>query len=235
MENLETLEAFGESVEHFKSIFRVEPGLIACDLHPGYLSAKWAAENALKSGSGVPVVQVQHHHAHIAALMAEHGLDGSQPVIGFSFDGTGYGTDGAIWGGEVLIADYRGFERAAHLAYTPLAGGDARSSALIARRWRSCGRRGEWNRHAAGGSQLKASAKCCCVNLKAASTVFRPAAWGGFDAVASLIGVRQSVTYEGQAAIEMESLAATDSPNALIVPIGLICWEMRRCALTLRH
>lgn len=215
MENLETLEAFGESVEHFKSIFRVEPGLIACDLHPGYLSAKWATENALKSGSGVPVVQVQHHHAHIAALMAEHGLDGSQPVIGFSFDGTGYGTDGAIWGGEVLIADYRGFERAAHLAYTPLAGGDAAVKRpyrqALAQLWAAGV---EWNPLLPPvAASIESERKVLLRQFESGFNCVSTSSMGRlFDAVASLIGVRQSVTYEGQAAIEMESLAATDSP-----------------------
>jgi hydrogenase maturation protein HypF len=121
MENLETLQAFERSVAHFQAIFRIAPECIACDAHPGYLSSRWAADHA----GDLPLVQVQHHHAHIAAVMAERGLDGREPVIGFSFDGTGYGTDGAIWGGEVLIADYRRYERVAHLRYTPLPGGDA--------------------------------------------------------------------------------------------------------------
>ena len=121
MENLETLHAFERAVGHFQDIFRVQPEIVACDQHPGYLSTRWAKDHA----GDRPVEPVQHHHAHIAAVMAEHGLDGSEPVIGFSFDGTGYGSDGAIWGGEVLLADYNSFERTAHLKYVPLPGGDA--------------------------------------------------------------------------------------------------------------
>ncbi|MFO7682849.1 MAG: carbamoyltransferase HypF, partial [Chloroflexota bacterium] len=123
MENLETLEAFETAVSHFQAIFRAQPERIVCDLHPGYLSTQWAEQQAKLRN--IPLTKVQHHHAHITAVMAEHRLDGSQPVIGFSFDGTGYGTDGAIWGGEVLLADYHGFERVAHLKYVPLVGGDA--------------------------------------------------------------------------------------------------------------
>ena len=104
-----------------KPSFAPRPERIVSDLHPRYLSSRWATEHA----DGLQHLRVQHHHAHIAAVMAEHGLDGRSPVIGFSFDGTGYGTDGAIWGGEVLLADYHGFRRLAHLAYVPLPGGDA--------------------------------------------------------------------------------------------------------------
>ena len=120
MENLETLLAFEAAVAHFQHIFRTKPQRIACDLHPRYLSSQWAHEHR----GDLPLIEVQHHHAHIAAVMAEHQLDGSQPVIGFSFDGTGYGSDGAVWGGEVLVADYHGFERPSFLQYVPLVGGD---------------------------------------------------------------------------------------------------------------
>ncbi|MEJ2752798.1 MAG: carbamoyltransferase HypF, partial [Chloroflexota bacterium] len=101
MENLETLHAFESAVRHYEHIFRVVPKLIACDMHPNYLSTRWALDQEPQE----PVIQVQHHHAHIAAVMAEHQLPGELPQIGFSFDGTGYGRDGAIWGGEHLIAE----------------------------------------------------------------------------------------------------------------------------------
>ena len=113
MENLETLEAYGRSVEHLCSLYHAQPEAVVCDLHPGYMTTDWAAKYA--QAHNIPLVRGQHHHAHIAGTMAEHELDGTQPVIGVCFDGTGFGTDGAIWGGEVLIADYDGFRRAAHL------------------------------------------------------------------------------------------------------------------------
>jgi hydrogenase maturation protein HypF len=122
MENLETLQSFEKSFEQMKALFRVEPEIIVCDKHPNYLSSNWARENAEKMGA--EIFEVQHHHAHIASVMAENGLQ-NEKVIGFAFDGTGFGNDGNIWGGEVLIADYKGFERTAHLDYFPLAGGDA--------------------------------------------------------------------------------------------------------------
>ena len=123
LENYETLKSFEDGIAHFERLFRIKPEIIAYDLHPNYLATRYALERAERDG--LKAIGVQHHHAHIAACMAENGLRGDRPVIGVAFDGTGYGTDGAIWGGEFLIADYRGFERAAHLDYVPLPGGDA--------------------------------------------------------------------------------------------------------------
>ncbi len=206
MENLETVEAFEEAVVHFQHVFRTWPERIACDMHPRYLSTQWALRQ-----EDVPIVQVQHHHAHIASVMAEHRLDGSKPVIGFSFDGTGYGPDGAVWGGEVLVADYRGFERVFHLKYVPLVGGDAavrHPYRLALAHLRAAGihwddqipsveacsdvERGVFER------QLEAD-----INSVATSSMGRL-----FDAVASIAGVRQSITYEAQAAIEFEAMAS---------------------------
>ncbi|WP_374686201.1 carbamoyltransferase HypF, partial [Promineifilum sp.] len=122
LENYETLVSFEQGVAHLERLFRVRPEAIAYDLHPDYLATRYALERAGREG--LPAVGVQHHHAHIAAGMAEHGLGQEAVVIGVAFDGTGYGDDGAIWGGEFLIAGYGGYERAAHLRYVPLPGGD---------------------------------------------------------------------------------------------------------------
>ena len=118
LENAESYGFFEEAIEHLQRILEIEPVAIAYDLHPGYFSTRWALAQ-----SGLPQIGVQHHHAHIASCMAENHLEGR--VIGIALDGTGYGTDGRIWGGEVLLADYSSFERAAHLAYVPLPGGEA--------------------------------------------------------------------------------------------------------------
>src|SRR5262249_42647999 len=118
LENFETLVFFEETLANLKKLFRVEPRAVAHDLHPQYLSTQFAQRLLLE-----PKIGVQHHHAHIASCMAENHLVGK--VIGVAFDGTGYGTDGKIWGGEFLVADYQGFERRAHLRYVPLPGGDA--------------------------------------------------------------------------------------------------------------
>lgn len=209
MENLETLAAFDAAVAHFCHIFRMTPVLIACDRHPGYLSANWAQQHA----QDVPVVAVQHHHAHIAAVMAENGHSGNRPVIGFSFDGTGYGDDGAIWGGEVLLADYRGFERMSHLKYVSLPGGDA----AVKRPYRTA----LAHLHAAGvnwDAALPPVQTCQAVEqgvlahqLETGLNCVLTSSFGRlFDAVAALAGVRQIVTYEAQAAIEMEAVAAAD-------------------------
>ena len=117
LKNLETLEFYDEAYSRFKKLFRMEPELAVCDLHPDYLSTKFAKE------LGIQVIEVQHHHAHVASCMAEYGLD--EKVIGVSFDGTGLGDDGNIWGGEFFICDLRDYERYTHFDYVPLPGGDA--------------------------------------------------------------------------------------------------------------
>lgn len=209
MENWETLVAFEAAVDHFRHIFRMTPTLIAYDRHPGYLSARWAQQYA----GDAAVVAVQHHHAHIASVMAENGHGGARPVIGFSFDGTGYGDDGAIWGGEVLLADYRGFERVSHLRYIPLPGGDA----AIKRPYRTA----LAHLRAAGvdwDTALPPVAACSVVEqgvlaqqLETGLNCVPTSSFGRlFDALAALAGVRQVVTYEAQAAIELEALAAPD-------------------------
>ena len=213
MENLETLTAFGEAVAHFQRLYRLAPERFVCDLHPGYLSTRWAREAA----GDRPVVAVQHHHAHIAAVMAENGLAGDRPVIGFSFDGTGYGTDGAIWGGEVLLADYRGFERPFHLAYVPLAGGDAavqRPYRMALAHLRAAGV--AWDPilpcvRAAPAAERRVLAQQLARNLNVVPT----SSMGRlFDAIAALAGVRAVVSYEAQAAIELESLVDLGAEGA---------------------
>ena len=204
MGNLETLEAFAAAADYFGRIFRIKPALIACDRHPAYLSRRWAEQQAM------PLVEVQHHHAHIAAVMAEHGLVGDRPVIGFSFDGTGYGDDGAIWGGELLLADYAGYERSAHLAYFPLAGGDA----AVQRPYRLA-LAYLWSAGLAWQDALPPVQACAEAErrvlrqqLEKNLNVIPTSSMGRlFDLVASLCGVRQTVNYEGQAAMELEALA----------------------------
>jgi len=217
MENLETLRAFERSVAHFQSIFRIEPEIVACDMHPGYLSSKWTRGEVGPGGRGSPVqspnskVEVQHHHAHIAAVMAEHGLDGRRPVIGFAFDGTGYGPDGAIWGGELLLADYKSFTRLAHLKYVPLPGGDA----AIRRPYRVALAH-LWAANVPWDEKLPPVAACPPTERgvirrqleRGLNTVPTSSMGRLFDAVAALAGVRQEITYEAQAAIEFEALAA---------------------------
>ena len=127
MDDLATLSAFDAAQRHLQELTSVDPEVLVADAHPLYRSTAWAHRNA----AGRPVRTVQHHHAHIAAVMAEHGLDGSQQVLGFAFDGTGYGSDAAVWGGEVLLANYKGYQRLAQLAYVPLAGGDISCAAPL--------------------------------------------------------------------------------------------------------
>ena len=209
MENLETLSAFEKSVAQMRRLFRIEPEIVVGDLHPNYLSTNWAWKNlATIAAQGAKFFKVQHHHAHIASVMAENKLQ-NEKVIGFAFDGTGYGTDGAIWGGEVLLADYVGFERAAHLKYVPLAGGDASIKKpyriALAHLWQAGVR---WNEN------LPCIAVCTKTEQKILLKQFEnkintiPTSSFGrlFDAVAAIAGVRQTVTYEAQAAIEFEAV-----------------------------
>jgi hydrogenase maturation protein HypF len=220
MQNYETLRSFEQGVEHFERLFRVKPVAIAHDLHPDYLSTRYAVSRAERES--LPTFSVQHHHAHIAACMAEHGLDGSRPVIGLACDGTGYGADGAIWGGEVLLADFAGYERPFHLAYFPLPGGDAAirrpARTALALLW-SIGL--GWEENLAPVRDFcEADRTTLQIQLgKKLNTPLTSSMGRLFDAAAALAGVRQAVNYEGQAAIEFEALADPDEAEAY--PFGL--------------
>jgi len=200
MENFETLEFFEETLANLKQMYRAEPRLIAHDLHPDYMTTRWAARQPLEQ------IAVQHHHAHIASCMAEHHV--RDRVIGVAFDGSGYGTDGQIWGGEFLICDYSGFERAAHLRYVPLAGGDRAAG-------EPCRMAAIYLRDAMGESYRK-------VDLPIWSAA-APGHWDLFDAVinrtrlmtsscgrlfdavSALAGLCQKNSYEGEAAMLLEA------------------------------
>jgi hydrogenase maturation protein HypF len=207
LENYETLQSFESGIEHFERLFRVIPEAIAYDLHPNYLATRYAKARAERQG--LPAIGIQHHHAHIAACMADNRLKGERPVIGVSFDGTGYGPDGAIWGGEFLLADYRGYQRFAHLEYTPLPGGDAatRKPARIALAQL-------WQAGLLWDEDLPAVKFLCGDDLTLLRSMLehqincpQTSSMGRlFDAVAALAGVRGEVNYEGQAAIEFEAL-----------------------------
>ncbi|MDQ0753383.1 hydrogenase maturation protein HypF [Streptomyces africanus] len=207
MGDLTTLEAARRAEAHMRCLTGVAPDVVAADRHPGYHSARWAARLA-----GHAPVLVQHHHAHIASAMAEHGLDGSAPVIGVAFDGTGYGDDGTVWGGEILLAGYSGFRRYAHLAPAPLPGGDAGVAnpcrLALARLW-AAGL--PWDAglpcvQACAADELELLQKqlergLACVTTSSMGRLF--------DAVSSLVGVCHRAGYEAQAALELEAAAAS--------------------------
>ncbi|MEV4946986.1 carbamoyltransferase HypF [Streptomyces sp. NPDC053755] len=206
MDDLATQLALASAERQLESVTGVRPGLLAADLHPGYRSTRWARRHA----AGRPVVPVQHHHAHVAAAMAEHGLDGTRPVIGVAFDGTGHGLDGAVWGGEFLIADYAGFTRFAHLAYAPLPGGDAavrRPYRMALAHLRAAG--------IAADPRLPCVRACPPQELpllerqlaRGLNCVPTSSMGRLFDAVSSLAGVCHHAGYEAQAAIELEAAA----------------------------
>jgi hydrogenase maturation protein HypF len=211
LENYETLVFYRETLDRMKQLFRIAPRYVAYDLHPQYLSTKLALEM-----TDVEHIGIQHHHAHIASCMAENGI--ADKVIGVAFDGTGFGTDGKIWGGEFLIADFAGFERRAHFRYIPLAGGDR----AVREPWRL----GLSYLLDTFGAQLSAldlplfqrvpPKKIVTVRSmieRRINTVDTSACGRLFDAVASIVGVRDEVNFEAQAAIELEArcLAGVDA------------------------
>ena len=215
LESLETLSHLRGTIERNGALFAVRPVAGACDLHPGYLSTRVAEELGLR-----PLIRVQHHHAHIAAILAEHGETG--PVIGVAYDGTGYGDDGNTWGAELLVADLLGYRRTAHLRYASLPGGDlaakepwraalghlmlepatARAFALAFRDVPPASR------------ELAEAQVRCRLNAPLASSMGRL-----FDAAAAVIGVHTARQYEGQAAMRLEALAGRRPGRAIVMPI----------------
>jgi hydrogenase maturation protein HypF len=207
MENIETLEHFDSTISLYKRLFRIELEIVAHDLHPDYLATKYAQELA---DSGIKLIPVQHHHAHIASCLADNGL--ASPVIGVAFDGTGMGVDGNIWGGEFLVADYRNFRRVGHLEYLPLPGGAA---AIKRPRRTAIGymltllgenalnhdlpvmREADDMEIEIIKRQIKRS-----INSPLSSSMGRL-----FDAISALLGIRGEIDYEGQAAVELEMAA----------------------------
>ncbi len=205
MENQETLAFFELTINHLKRILDVEPEIIAHDLHPDYLSTRYALDQ-----KGQQLVGIQHHHAHIVSAMAENRIDG--PVIGLSFDGTGLGADGKVWGGEVLICELHDFKRAGHLGYVPMPG----SNAAIKEPWRMAV---SYLQHTFGdgagdlalpvfqsvaGDRIRVILQMIArhVNAPETSSLGRL-----FDGIASMVGIRDIVRFEGQAAMELEMAA----------------------------
>jgi hydrogenase maturation protein HypF len=208
MGDLTTLEAARRAEAHMRSLTGVDPELVAADRHPGYQSARWARRRAHR----LAPVFVQHHHAHIASAMAEHGLDGTTPVIGVAFDGTGYGDDGTVWGGEILLADYTGYRRFAHLAPAPLPGGDAGVAnpcrLALARLW-AAGL--PWDADLPSVTACKAEERAVLQRQLARGVACVGTSSMGrlFDAVSSLVGVCHRAGYEAHAALELEAAAAS--------------------------
>jgi hydrogenase maturation protein HypF len=211
LRNYETLRAFTDGIAHFERLLELEPALVAHDLHPEYLSTKYALERA-----GVETVGVQHHHAHLAACLAEHGVERAAGAI---YDGTGYGLDGTVWGGEILVGGAHGFTRAAHLRPVRMPGGEAaiREPWRMACAWlQSAGREGplpgidpeRWHQVA----RLAESGLASPVTSSAGRLC---------DAIAAICGIRHTVTYEGQAAIELEAAADESERAAYALGPGL--------------
>jgi hydrogenase maturation protein HypF len=217
LQNWETLRSFREGIEHFERLFAVRPELVVHDLHPDYLSTRYALER-----SGVELLGVQHHHAHLAACLAEHGERGR--AVGAIFDGTGYGVDGSIWGGELLVGDLRGFERLGSLHPVPMPGGDR----AVREPWRmACA----WLAAAldrdepplppalAGGVDPERWRQVAELARSGVASPVTTSVGRLFDAVAAMCGVRTRVTFEGQAAAELEAGARPDERRSYDIPV----------------
>jgi len=209
LENYETLESFESGITHFEQLFRVEIKALAHDLHPDYLATRYALKRAVLEN--LTTVAVQHHHAHIVACMVENKLPGERPVIGVAFDGTGYGEDGTIWGGEFLVSDFHRFTRVSHLKSIPLPGGDlaVREPWRLALAWlEQAGI--NWDEDLPPVRPLIEQPTIVGIfqqQLKTGLNSPRTSSMGRlFDAVSALAGVRLYVNYEAQAAIEFETL-----------------------------
>lgn len=212
MGTLATLRTFEETVDRFQSMYGIEPAAVAVDSHPGYATSRWAHRTW-----SARVVETQHHHAHIAAVMAEHHLDPATPVLGFAFDGTGYGDDGSIWGGEVLHATATGYERLASLVPVALPGGDAaiEHPARVALAHLTAAEV-DWDEDlpAVGAVPLR-DRRLLAQQLASGFGCVPTTSMGRlFDAVASLIGLRHRVSFEAQAAIELEHAAQDNAGQA---------------------
>lgn len=211
MENMETLEHYVNTIGLYEKLFRIKPEIIACDMHPEYLPTKYAQESAAKEG--LKLYPVQHHHAHIASCLADNGVKG--PVIGVALDGTGYGADGNIWGGEFMAADEKGFKRVAHLEYLPLPGG----AQAIKKPYRAAigyllALGIELDRKLPLFKQVDTKEIDVIKNQveKGFNAPLTSSMGRLFDVVSALTGVRTTIEYEAQAAIDLE-MAAYDAPN----------------------
>ena len=218
MENYESMQFFEKTLRNLTSVYRAEPELVAYDLHPRYLSSSWALEHAMKKG--LSSLGLQHHYAHIGSVMAEHGL--KHRVIGVAFDGTGYGSDGTLWGGEFLIADTHRFIRAGHLKQVPLPGGEM----AVREPWRTAV---SYLKDAYGADEIICNIgptgllekygrkRLEDVLMLADNRDFSPLSSGAgrlFDAAAAIMGVGDRNTFEGEASMALESLTADSIDDA---------------------
>ncbi len=206
LSNLESYDFYTESIDHLKGVFQIEPEAVACDLHPDYLSSHYAEKQ------GLPIYPIQHHHAHAVAVMAEHGIE--KPVLAVVMDGTGYGPDGTIWGGEILKADLTTYSRLGHLSHLHLPGGDTATTEP----WRMA-LSALYSAFGEEGLQIaqlplslqhldRANVEVITTMLKNNFNSPLTSSCGRlFDAASALLGIRQRISYEGQAAMELESLA----------------------------
>ncbi|HJX30368.1 MAG TPA: carbamoyltransferase HypF, partial [Thermodesulfobacteriota bacterium] len=223
LDNLETLDHFEKVLDHYKKLFRLSPRIIVCDQHPDYLSSRYAQELKTKNNE-LTVIPVQHHHAHIVSCITENKVP--PPVLGIAFDGTGYGEDGCIWGGEFLLVDYAKSQRLGHLEYIPMPGGES----AIKKPFRMAlsylvnllGKQVLNQRLAfletVGKVELELIKKQIEKGINAPLT---SSCGRLFDGVSALLNIRNEVDYEGQAAIELEMIAGEGKDTGKIYPFEI--------------
>ena len=212
MENAETYDAWLQAKDRYETLFEITPTRLACDLHPEYLTSKWAHDES--RARKLPLTEVQHHHAHIVSVMGEHGLPG--PVCGIAFDGTGYGVDGAIWGGEVLLCNQRAFERFANFAYVPMPGGAAAVRHPLRMAYGAL-----WAfdllEHPGAADALAAlgdqAALCEQMIDRGLNTPMTSSVGRLFDAASALLGICTEPKYEGEPAILLEAAMDKNQTN----------------------
>lgn len=228
LENYETFRSFKEGILHYQNLFRITPERVVCDLHPDYLSTRYAL--AFAQEHQLPLLQVQHHHAHLASVIAENHLPVDEQVIGLCFDGTGYGTDGNIWGGEVLVGNCQGYQRYAHLAYEPLPGGDVAihhpARIALAYLWNE---KIDWNEHVqlVDTSICNADRNILLAQLQKSINTPQTSSMGRlFDAVSALCGLCTEASYEAQAAILLEVAANPEAKGRYPLPYNAGVWEI---------
>ncbi len=213
LENMAVNDSYRQNIKLFERLFDIKPQVLACDMHPEYFSTKYAVQRA--KAENLPLVRVQHHHAHIASVLAEHGI--KDKVIGAALDGTGYGEDGNIWGGEFMLADIASYKRLGHFDYMPLPGG----AKAVKEPWRLA----LWQAYKLYGDELEhfypelLQPPGWQLMLKAVQNGFNAPLSSGagrvFDAVSAMLGICRSINYEGQAAIELERAAQNGCGSVL--------------------
>ncbi len=228
LDNWEAWQSYREAIEHYQKLFCLDPQIVACDCHPDYPSTRFAQD--FSKDRKLPLISVQHHHAHLASILAEHQLPKDEKIIAITLDGTGYGTDGAIWGGEILLGNGFGCHRLMHLDYAPLPGGDSSihnpDRLALAYLWAA---EIDWEPTLPAVAHCSPLAKELLISqLRSGLNILHTSSMGRlFDAVAAALGIRLTAGYEGQPAILLEAIADSQESSSYDLPVNENLWEWK--------